>query len=358
MTITTFDEITFNWGGSELMDPMITKIVDQINLERKGAKVKEALCFVDTRPLSSKETYSSVNGVNELPDILENGTKEEIEVSVGPEKGYKIKEFGGKITSSYLFGEWLKKSQTLKGASDDLRGQFVEQAKKAKKLMQSADKGMEYECTKVYTLGFDITNAYGPGSATPKLQPLFSTSHSIFATGWVFSNVVTGALSNLTLKEAIQLHIDIRLENGDRVEQPRTEGYTLKVSADNEMAAREILNNGSKFGATGFNAAVENVFMFEGSRVKLEIMEKLGSYDKNGNMIWTKDMWFLVNKPALKMAEALKFIRLYSPIVKQYMNNETDQSIVDIRNGFAVDHYGAEYFIVGSEGIDESPRLN
>jgi hypothetical protein len=87
------------------------------------------------------------------------------------------------------------------------------------------------------------------------------------------------------LKEAIQLHIDIRLENGDRVEQPRTEGYTLKVSADNEMAAREILNNGSKFGATGFNAAVENVFMFEGSRVKLEIMEKLGSYDKNGNMI-------------------------------------------------------------------------
>jgi hypothetical protein len=87
------------------------------------------------------------------------------------------------------------------------------------------------------------------------------------------------------LKEAIQKHIDIRLENGDRVDQPRTEGYTLYVSADNEMAAREILNNGSKFAAAGTTSATENVFMFEGSRVKLEVMEKLGSYDKDGNMI-------------------------------------------------------------------------
>lgn len=353
-TVKSFDEITFNGGGSDLMDPMITKVVDQINLERKGAKAKEALGFVDTRPLSSKETYSSVNGVNELPAILENGTKEEIEVSVWPEKGYKIVEYGGKITSSFLFWEWLKKSQTLKGASDDLKAEFVNQAKKSKKLMQAADKGMEYECTKVYTLGFDITSAYWPGSATPKGQPLFSNSHTIFATGWTFSNLQTGALSSTTLKEAIQKHIDIRLENGDRVDQPRTEGYTLYVSADNEMAAREILNNGSKFAASGANSAVENVFMFEGSRVKLEIMEKLGSYDKDGNMIWTKDMWFVVNKPALKMAEALKFIRLYSPIVKQYMNNETDQSIVDIRNGFAADHYGAEYFIVWSEWTSSS----
>ncbi len=351
MPIISFDEITFNGWGSDLMDPMITKVVDQINLERKWAKVKEALGFTDTRPLSSKETYSSVNGVNELPSILENGTKEEIEVSVGPEKGYRINEFGGKITSSFLFGEWLKKSQTLKGASDDLKAEFVNQAKKAKKLMLAADKGMEYECTKVYTLGFSISNAYGPGSATPKGQPLFSNSHTVFATGGVFSNLQTGALSATTLKEAIQKHIDIRLENGDRVDQPRTEGYTLFVSPDGEMAAREILNNGSKFGATGNNSSLENVFMFEGSRVKLEVMERLGSYDRNGALIGTTTMWFLVNKPALKMSEALKCIRLYSPIVKQYMNDETDQSIVDIRNGFAVDHYGAEYFIVGSTGV-------
>jgi len=130
------------------MNPMITKVVDQINLERKGALVKENLGFSNTRPLSSKETYSSVNGVNELPVILENGTKEEIELSVGPEKGYKIVEFGGKITSSFLFGEWLKNSKTLNGASDDLKAEFVNQAQKTKKLMLAADKSMENECTK------------------------------------------------------------------------------------------------------------------------------------------------------------------------------------------------------------------
>jgi hypothetical protein len=47
------------------------------------------------------------------------------------------------------------------------------------------------------------------------------------------------------------------------------------------MATREMLNNGSKFAATGSNSALENVFMFEGSRVKLEIMERLGSYDRD-----------------------------------------------------------------------------
>jgi hypothetical protein len=43
--------------------------------------------------------------------------------------------------------------------------------------------------------------------------------------------------------------IAIRLENGDKVSQPRMEGYTLLVSAAKEMATREILNNGSKFAA-------------------------------------------------------------------------------------------------------------
>ena len=64
------------------MDPMITKVVDQINLERKASEVKMQLGFSDTLPLSSNETYSSVNGVNSLPTINENGTKEEMELSV------------------------------------------------------------------------------------------------------------------------------------------------------------------------------------------------------------------------------------------------------------------------------------
>jgi hypothetical protein len=157
-------------------------------------------------------------------------------------------------------------------------------------------------------------------------------------------------LTATNLATAIEKHIAIRLENGSRVKQPRMEGYTLFVSPGKELAARVILNDNSKFAGTGTNANLGNQFMFEGSKVNLEVMDKLADYDKNGTIIGSATQWFLVNMPALKEAEALKFIRLCSPLVKQYINNETDQSIVDVRNGYAVDHFGAEYFIVGSNG--------
>lgn len=346
----TFDEITFNWGGNELMDPMITKVVDQINLERKASEVKAQLGFSDTLPLSANETYSSVNGVNSLPTINENGTKEEMELSVWPTKGYKIVEYGAKITSSFLFGEWLKKSKTLNGAKDDLKAEFVNIAQKTKKLMLAAEKGMAHEAIKVLTKGFSITTAYGPWSGTPKAKALFASNHTIYKTGGTFSNIVSGALTSVTLKEAIAKHLAIRLENGDKVDQPRKEGYTLFVSPAGEMNAREILNNGSKFAATGSNASAMNVFEFEGSRVRLEVLDQIGDYDSEGVQIGTDVMWFLANMPIIRETQALKCIRLYSPIVKQYMNNETDQSIVDVRNGFTCDHYGAEYGIVGSTG--------
>lgn len=348
--VVAFDEITFNGGGESLMDPLITRTVDQINLERKTKNVKADLGFVDTMPLSSKETYGSVNGVNELPKLLENGTKEEIEQAVGPEKGYKIVQYGGKITSSDLFGEWLRTAKTLNGAKDDLKAEFVSQAKAAKKLMMAADKGIEVECTKVFAKGFSITAGKGPGSATAKGLPLFSASHTIYATGTTFSNLISGGVTEANLIAAIKLHIAVRLENGSRVDQPRVHGYDLYVSPDKEMDTLTILNNSSKFAATGNNASAMNQFMFDGSRVNLKVMERLGDPDRDGVTIGSSTMAFLVNTPMLKQAEALKFIRLTSPSVKQYINPETDQSVTDIKNSFAADHFGAEYFIVGFSG--------
>jgi hypothetical protein len=92
-------------------------------------------------------------------------------------------EFGGKITSSFLFGEWLKKSQTLVGAKDDLKAEFVAMAQKTKKLLKAAEKGMYYEALKVLTKGSSITAAYGPGSATPKGKALFANNHTVYSTG-------------------------------------------------------------------------------------------------------------------------------------------------------------------------------
>lgn len=342
-----FDEITFSWGGNELLDALITDTIDQIDLERGGKEVKALLGYTDTKPLSVNQMFSSTNGVNSLPEINENGTKEEMELSVWPNKGFQIKEYGQKITSSFLFGEWLKTAKTLNGASDDLKAEFVNQGQKTAKLLQAADMSMGDEAIKVLTKGGSISASYWPWSATPKGKALFAPNHTIYKTGGTFSNIASGPLTDVTLKDAIAKHLAIRLENGKKVKQPRMEGYTLFVAPEGELNARTILNNGSKFAATGSNASAENVFMFEGSRVKLEIIDGLGDPDADGAAIGASTNWFLVNMPVLRQMKALKCIRLYSPIIKTYINNETDQSVVDVRTWFTCDHYGAEYCIVG-----------
>lgn len=298
-------------------------------------------------PLNSKETFSSVNGVNELPVINENGTYTEMVLSVGPEKGFKVVEYGTKITSSRLFGRWLAASKTLKGANDDMKAQFLNTASKTKSLLEAAEKTVDYQVTKLLADGFSIGAAYGPGSATPKGLSLFSASHTIYADGYTtYSNLATGALTAANLKAALVLQIAIRLENGDRVSQPRTEGYTLLVSPAGEQNAREILNDGSKFAATDNNSSKLNIFMFEGFKVNLEILEKLGD-----NGIGSDVMWFVLNKPGLKQAKAAKMIRLANAQVDSYINNETKQSIIDISEAFTVEHFGLEYFVVGSTGV-------
>jgi len=342
-----FNDIVFNGSGSELMDPLVTETVDQRNLARKDKDAREVVGVVNKMPLNSKETFSSVNGVNDLPEINENGTYEEMVLSVWPEKGFKVVEYGAKITSSRLFGRWLAASKTLKGANDDMKAEFLNTASKTKNLLLAAEKTVDNQVAKLLTAGFTVSAAYWPGSATPKGLSLFNAAHTIYADGYTtFSNLATGALTATTLKAALQLHIAIRLENGDRVQQPRAEGYTLLVSAAGEENAREILNNGSKFSATGTNANVENIFMFEGFKVKLEILSKLGD-----NGIGTDVMWFVLNKPALVEAKAAKMIRLANATVDSYTNNETKQSIVDISEAFAVDHFGLEYFCVGSQWV-------
>lgn len=346
-----FNDIVFTGSGNELMDPLVTQSVDQRNLERKGKNATDLIGIANKTPLNDDERFGSVNGVNELPTINENGTYEEMTSTVGPKKGFEVVSYGEKITSSRLFGRWLMASKTLVGATDTIRKEFLNTASKTRNLLMAAEKSIDIEATKLLTSGFTVSAATGPGSATPKGLSLFNASHTIYAEGHTtFSNLESGALTAITLTAAIKKHISIRLENGSRVKQPRVEGYTLLVSPDGEENARSILNDGSKFAADGNNSEKRNVFMFEGFRVKLEILEEVGNYDRNGVQIGTAVMWFVLNKPALVEAKAAKLIRLTNATVDSYMSNETKQSVIDITEDFTVDHFWLEYFVVGSTG--------
>jgi len=83
------------------------------------------------------------------------------------------------------------------------------------------------------------------------------------------------ALDSTNLKAGIaRIKNDLRLQNGDYIEVPSE--YELLVPRALETTAREVLNNGSKFSADGSNSNKENVFMFEGSRVKLVVIDTIG----------------------------------------------------------------------------------
>lgn len=78
--------------------------------------------------------------------------------------------------------------------------------------------------------------------------------------------------------------------------------------------------------------------------------ELLGDYDKHGNQIGTANMWFLRNPLYCQRTKCFKMIKLYEPLVQNYKSDDTDTQVVDIRIGYAVDHYGAECGVFGSKG--------
>lgn len=90
--------------------------------------------------------------------------------------------------------------------------------------------------------------------------------------------------------------------------------------------------------------------MLAGNKIKLVELELLGDIDKNGNTIGSETMWFLRNPRYVQKTKCFKCVKLYNPRIKNYSNDDTDAQIVDIRIGYAVDHYGAECGIFGSLG--------
>jgi len=58
---------------------LITESVKQENLVEESKDLKAKLMYTNKRPLQINEEFGSINGVNELPLMNENETKEEME---------------------------------------------------------------------------------------------------------------------------------------------------------------------------------------------------------------------------------------------------------------------------------------
>ena len=244
--------------------------------------------------------------------------------------------------------KWVEASETLENADSSVKSEWARIARNIKGLERSKIKTKNKLFVELLANGRKTDQAFGPGSLTPYGQALFSTAHPYLEGTKTFSNYA-GALSldATNLKTAInQLKVDVRLQNGDYIDVP-TE-YELLVPKELETTARETLNNGSNFAADGSNSSKENVFVFEGSRVKLVVLPTLGGLDKRGNQIGTGTMWFVYNREGAMQAQAARYIELYPAEIEVYKNDDNKNHYISVDMSCTVDHYGLEQFVVGA----------
>lgn len=348
--------VTVGGGGSKLLNGLLTAITSEMDVQTDYAEKKDLLMFYEQQALSLEETFSGIAGPLETDEITENGVKNEGTRTKLPNKGYEIVEYGEKLSTSFLMYQWLKTSRTLEGASTDVKKEWKTIARDSKFLIEGAMLRMTIEMTKVYTKGFGTpTASLGAGSPTPKGNPLFSILHTSRQGALTWRNMGTSSYLNQPItkadgKERIQNALDvmktvIRLENGYKVAKPKV--FDLIVSSEVAPIASEILNTANngrvvELASDGSNSSKRNVFNFDGNKVALHEYELLGDYDKHGNQIGTANMWFLRNPLYCQRTKCFKMIKLYEPLVQNYKSDDTDTQVVDIRIGYAVDHYGAE----------------
>lgn len=343
-------------GGNTALNGLITDIVSEMDLQLEYGDLRDSMKITETRALSQDQKFQGYAGAFEIDPIVENGIKPEGERLILPSKGFQIQEYGQKYTTSFLMSQWLQKSETLQGADSSVKAEWQTLYNNAKYLLKGAMLQRNINMVNLWYKGFSISSAYGPGSATPKGQPLFSAAHPVRNGALTFRNILTTpnqALSVASLQDALNIiKTEVKLENGYKVKPPM-QGYTLYVGMDLAVTARQILNEYGtliQYSGVGTNANQANQFAFKGNKVTIKEVPLFGDLDKNGQQIGLESMWFLVNEEMMGMSRAQRFVTLYDMIIKNYPNNETDAYIMDIRDAFTVDHYGAEAYIVGSLG--------
>lgn len=349
--------ISISGGGDSLLNQLLGDLVNQTNFIEDLSQLKSQALLTNTRALGRSVKYSSLSGPVELDPILENGTKPEADRAKTPDKGFAIKEFGNKLSTTYLMRKWIEETGSLKGADASVlegRNDFMNNGQY---LFRGALYNVAIDVVNLLYKGFSITTSNGPGSATPKGKALFATNHSVRNGALTFRNTLTTAnqsFSASSLQDALDTHkTQLRFDNGYRVKLPKS-FFEIWTSRANAVNVRKVLNTpGSQSGiysGVAGNANQMNQFSFDGNAVEIKTFELMGETDKNGAAIGNDTMWFVVNPDNMKQIKGLRYIDLYDIFVKNYINNETDAYVADIRVGYTVDHYGAESAIVGSLG--------
>ena len=349
--------VEFEGSGREVLDGLITRTIDQTDLVENHKQYKALLDITDTALLNPDQKFSSRIPNAGLQTITERGIKPTRDHKFWPKKGISQREVGAKFTTSYLMTQWARKGQNLKDAPDSIQAELITVRNDSKDLVMGYDITYAEEMVKVLTLGFSVTTIAPDGTTNACARDglsLFNASHELLD-GTTFSNIVTGtaytdvATGATKLTDAINKLKGMKFDNGKKVMQNKSP-YKLYCSRLRETFWLEVINNGSDKAGTGNNSAKENIFSFRNNLVQVIVIDLLGDVDADGNTIGSNDMWFLTNPTAIKKMEAIRCAELYTPRVKTWENDETDEINTSIRAIVGANHYDAEFAIVGSTG--------
>lgn len=352
--VTLDNWILFEGSGRETLDGLITETIRQDNMMEDHKMYGQLLDYTDTTLLNPDQKFSSRTPNGGLRGITETGIKTQRDFTFGPKKGISQREIGEKFTMSYLMSQWARTATNLAGAPDAIQAELTDRAEQARDLVRGYDITYAEEQVKLYTLGFSVTTAEGPGSACARDGlSLFNASHEL-KDGSTFSNLVTtvvdytddGTTGAKVLQEALNASKIIKFDNGKKVETPK-EAYKLYCSRLYSVYWKKVLNDGSNFSGKGDNSNELNEFTFDGNMVKLVVLDLIGDLDVDGNVIGDERQTFLSNPTYIKGARAIRKANLYAPRIKNFENDETDVMSTSIRAIIGTGHFDAEFGIIG-----------
>lgn len=355
--------LTYAAWAVDVLNGLLGDIINQDKLSymKENSDLQSKMHFTETKALNPYEVFTEQVGAYELDEITEGQSLPIIDVEKGADKGFQLKIFGTKLSITKYFMEWLKTNQNIKGADSSIKTYYNQLANATINLTRAAMKSKYDDMAQVFAKGWVATSAYGAGSPTPYGKALFATDHPIMNGTSSFSNVLNAAgqtadkvLSATSLQWALDNQkTALRLQNGDFV--GNTSGvYELRVPRALEQQARVILNQAggqkNSFAGTGSNAQLLNPFDFNGNVIELKVIEPLGRTLKDGTVLGSNTMWFVVNPELVNAGTSLRHITLWGENVETHYDFDTKNYFASIDLSFTNDHYGAQYWVVGSRG--------
>lgn len=335
--------------GSAILNPIIQEIANQT--EAQVGLVDQAAMYgvVMGNALTPRGEITAMVGPEPLQEVDEDGIVPLLSLLQGYTKSYAMKSYGLKHKCTKTFFEWIKKGAQMVGADTSVQAELNNFKEAVERLVQGSTLTMNEQIAKLFANGFSITSAYGPGSPSPDGKSLFAADHIVKKTGGTFSNLRAAALSAVELEAAIQAYkTTVKTPNGYRIKTPDV--FDLLVPRALETAARKILNSGGDqagiYAGTASNSALLNVFSFQGSKVRLTVLDMLGEISSDGvtkiGGTNADAMWFLMNKEYALQYKAFRLFKLWDNEIKMWQDDETDSFFTKVTTHFGVEHFNPE----------------